>query len=95
MANYNTILYQKQRGGVLITLNRPKESNALNEELMSELDRALTEAESDPEIRGVVISGAGGNFSIGEDLSGQEPPTSWPYSIPEGTSLNATYNKLH
>ena len=78
MADYKTLLYQKQRGGVLITLNRPKESNALNEELMSELDRALAEAESDPEIRGVVITGAGGNFSIGEDLSAGEPTTAWP-----------------
>ena len=79
---------------MLITLNRPKELNAMNEELMGELDRALAEAETDPEIRGVIITGAGGAFSVGEDVSGEEPPTAWPYGVPEGTSLNATYNKF-
>ena len=94
MSDDKTILYQKQRSGVLITLNRPKALNAMNEELMGELDRALAEAETDPEIRGVIITGAGGAFSVGEDVSGEEPPTAWPYGVPEGTSLNAAYNKF-
>ena len=94
MADYKNILYQKQREGVLITLNRPQALNAMNEELMNELDQALAEAEPDPEIRAVVITGAGGAFSTGEDISGEEPETAWPYGIPEGTSLNATYNKF-
>src|SRR6266576_566479 len=65
MSDYKTILYQKQRKGVLITLNRPNALNAMNEEMMNELDRALAEAEPDPEIRAVVITGAGGAFSVG------------------------------
>ena len=59
MTNYNTILYQKQRKGVLITLDRPNALNAMNEEMMNEFDQALSEAETDPEIRAVVITGAG------------------------------------
>jgi enoyl-CoA hydratase/carnithine racemase len=94
MANYNTILYQKQRSGVLITLNRPKELNAINAAMLDDLDAALVEAETDPEIRAVVITGAGGAFSVGEDLSGDDAPTAWPYGIPEGTSLDATYNRF-
>jgi enoyl-CoA hydratase/carnithine racemase len=94
MTNYNNILYQKQRKGVLITLNRPNALNAMNEELMNELDEALSEAETDPEIRAVVITGADGAFSVGEDISGDDPETAWPYGIPAGTSLNATYNKF-
>ena len=94
MAEYKNILYQKQRNGVLITLNRPKALNAINPEMLDELDQALAEAEPDPEIRAVVITGAGGAFSTGEDISGEEPETAWPYGIPEGTSLNATYNKF-
>ena len=62
--------------------------------MLDELDQALAEAEHDPEIRAVVITGAGGAFSTGEDISGDEPETAWPYGIPEGTSLNATYNKF-
>ena len=94
MANYKTIQYEKQRKGVLIALNRPNALNAMNEDLMNELDHALAKAENDAEIRAVVITGAGGTFSAGEDLSGNEPETAWPYGIPVDTSLNATYNKF-
>ena len=66
MPSYQTILYEKQRRGVLITLNRPNALNAMNQDLMNELDAALAEAENDPEIRAVVITGAGGVFSAGE-----------------------------
>jgi enoyl-CoA hydratase/carnithine racemase len=94
MANYQNLLYQKRRGGVLITLNRPNALNALNEGLMNELDQALADAESDAEIRAVVITGAGRAFSAGEDISAADGETAWPYGIPEGSSLNATYNKF-
>jgi len=94
MADYQTILYQKQRSGVLITLNRPNALNAMNQDMINDLDVAFAEAESDPEIRAVVITGAGGAFSAGEDIGGADPDTAWPYGIPAGTSLNATYNKF-
>jgi enoyl-CoA hydratase/carnithine racemase len=93
MAQYKTLLYDKQRRGVLITLNRPNALNAMNQDLMNELDAALAEAENDPEIRAVVITGAGGVFSAGEDISGGDPETAWPYGVPAGTSLNSIYNK--
>jgi enoyl-CoA hydratase/carnithine racemase len=93
MANYQNILYQKQRRGVLITLNRPDALNALNEALLNELDQALADAENDAEIRAVVITGAGRVFSAGEDIGAAEPDTAWPYGISEGTSLNAVYNR--
>jgi enoyl-CoA hydratase/carnithine racemase len=94
MSEYKNLLYRKQRNGVLITLNRPNALNAINEALMSELDQALVDAETDPQIRAVVITGAGEAFSAGEDVSGDETETAWPYGIPVDTSLNATYNKF-
>ena len=94
MADYKTILYHKQRSAVLITLNRPNALNAMNQDMMDELDSALGQAESDAEIRAVVITGAGGAFSAGEDIRANDPDTEWPYGIPAGTSLNATYNKF-
>lgn len=93
MASYENILYEKQRHGVLVTLNRPDALNALNQGLVRELDSALSEAEQDPEIRAVVLTGAGAAFSAGEDISGEEPETAWPYGIPEGTSLVYEYEK--
>jgi enoyl-CoA hydratase/carnithine racemase len=94
MSEYKNLLYRKQRNGVLITLNRPNALNAINEALMSELDQALVDAETDPQIRAVVITGAGEAFSAGEDVSSDETETAWPYGIPVDTSLNATYNKF-
>jgi enoyl-CoA hydratase/carnithine racemase len=91
---YQTLLYEKQRNGVLITLNRPNALNAMNEELFNELDSALAEAESDATIRAVVITGADGTFSVGEDISGDDPETAWPYGIPQGSSLVHEYNRL-
>jgi enoyl-CoA hydratase/carnithine racemase len=94
MSEYKNLLYRKQRNGVLITLNRPNALNAINDALMSELDQALVDAETDPQIRAVVITGAGEAFSAGEDVSSDETETAWPYGIPVDTSLNATYNKF-
>ena len=65
MPNYENILYEKQRKGVLITLNRPDALNALSRDLEDELHVALDEAEADPEIRAIVITGAGRAFSAG------------------------------
>jgi enoyl-CoA hydratase/carnithine racemase len=94
MSNYQTLLYEKQRRGVLITLNRPNALNAMNQDLWRDLDQALAEAETDPEIRGVVLAGTGGTFSVGEDISDDGPGTAWPYGIPEGSSLVHEYNRL-
>lgn len=94
MSNYQTLLYEKHRQGVLITLNRPHALNAMNRDLWSELDQSLAEAETDPEIRAVVLTGAGGTFSVGEDISDDGPATAWPYGIPEGSSLVHEYNRL-
>lgn len=94
MSNYQTVLYEKKRKGVLITLNRANALNAINQELLNELDGALAEAETDPEIRAVIITGAGGVFSVGEDISGNDPETAWPYGIPQGASLVHEYNRV-
>jgi 2-(1,2-epoxy-1,2-dihydrophenyl)acetyl-CoA isomerase len=56
-------------GGVLtITLNRPDVLNAFNREMHEALGAALKEAR-DPEIRAVVLTGAGRGFCVGQDLT--------------------------
>ena len=89
MTEYNTILYEKQRNGVLITLNRPEVLNAINRELDEEVRSALKEAESDPEIRAIVITGAGRAFSAGYDMGSSEERegAAWPYGLPQGTNI--------
>ena len=52
-----------------ITLNRPEKRNALSFELMEELLEALRALAADPEVRTIVVDGAGPAFSAGHDLS--------------------------
>ena len=55
--------------GVLsVVLDRPSKKNALNKEMYQALIDALVAGEQDPSIRVVVLSGAGGNFTAGNDL---------------------------
>ncbi|MFD3811863.1 enoyl-CoA hydratase/isomerase family protein [Rhodococcus sp. NPDC058639] len=58
------------RGGVrTLTLNRPARKNALDSGLWDALRNALDEAGQDPEVRVLVVTGAGGAFCSGADLS--------------------------
>lgn len=89
MAEYEEILYEKQRSGVLITLNRPDAMNAISRSLLKELHHALDEAETDPEIRAIVLTGAGRAFSAGMDQgtsTGRRRDIQWPYGIQTGMS---------
>ena len=52
-----------------LTLNRPEKRNALSNPLRTRLFEALTSADRDPEIRVIVLRGAGPCFSSGYDLS--------------------------
>ena len=51
-----------------ITLNRPEKRNALSDTLSPALRQVLLELEADPEVRVVVITGAGKAFCAGGDL---------------------------
>lgn len=66
---YHSILYKKESGRVTITLNRPRALNALNGEMIAELLSALRQAAEDPEIKVLVLTGAGRAFCFGADVS--------------------------
>jgi enoyl-CoA hydratase len=53
-----------------ITLNRPAKRNALSNALRGEIFRALEEGDADPEVRVMILRGAGKCFSSGYDLAG-------------------------
>ena len=57
-----------------LTLDRPEKLNALNDELRRALAEALHELEDRPEVRVVVLSGAGRAFSAGADLTSTAYP---------------------
>jgi enoyl-CoA hydratase/carnithine racemase len=64
-----TILASREGVTGRITLNRPEKRNALSLELMQELIGSLETLGADPELRAIVIEGAGPAFSAGHDLS--------------------------
>ena len=62
------LLSTLQNSILILTLNRPERANALNAELIAELQKALRGAAKDPGIRAIVITGAGHVFSAGQDI---------------------------
>jgi len=68
---YQTIRLEKSGAVALLTLARPERANAIDKEMLGELQHALDAVERDDEIRVLVVKGAGGNFSSGFDLKEQ------------------------
>lgn len=66
---YENILYDVTEGVATITLNRPQTYNAFSRELIDDCKAALKQADRDPSVRAVVITGEGKAFSSGADLS--------------------------
>jgi 2-(1,2-epoxy-1,2-dihydrophenyl)acetyl-CoA isomerase len=66
---FNKLLLTTASGVATITLNRPERSNAFDDEMTGELLEALKQVERAPEIRCVVLTGAGKNFCAGQDLA--------------------------
>jgi enoyl-CoA hydratase/carnithine racemase len=58
-----------QAGVRLLTFNRPQKKNAINTAMWFEIADAFNAADADPGIACMVVTGAGGNFCAGVDLS--------------------------
>lgn len=68
--NYQNIITSIENGVLTITINRPDKLNALNQQTISELGHAITDAQSDEEIRVVLLTGAGEKaFVAGADIT--------------------------
>lgn len=65
---FATILLEKRNGVGLITLNRPKALNALNSELIYEINLALDDLEKDQTIGCIVLTGSEKAFAAGADI---------------------------
>jgi len=68
---YHAIRLERSGAVATLTLDRPRRLNAINKQMLLELQHALDTVEGDPELRALVVNGAGGNFSSGFDLSEQ------------------------
>jgi enoyl-CoA hydratase len=70
MSPYNHILVRTEGDAVgIITLNRPLQLNALNDELMDELGQALLAFDAEPAIGAIILTGSEKAFAAGADIS--------------------------
>ena len=86
------ILVSLETGVLTITLNRPDKLNAFNPEMHERLREALDQTEA-PEVRAVLLTGAGRAFCAGQDLSERDvSPGAAPIDL--AVSLGSNYNPL-
>jgi isohexenylglutaconyl-CoA hydratase len=65
----NSVLLARREGAVLyLTINRPEARNAMNAEVLEELIATFEAVAACPDVRAVVLRGAGGNFCAGGDV---------------------------
>jgi enoyl-CoA hydratase len=73
---YQAIRIEKRENGVaLATLNRPEKRNAVDDTMHRELSQLPRDADADPEVRVLVITGAGRAFCAGGDFAGGLHPS--------------------
>jgi enoyl-CoA hydratase len=73
---YDNILLEKRGRVTLVTLNRPKVLNALNDALMNELGDALARADADEAVGAIVLTGSERAFAAGADIDAMK---GWSY----------------
>ncbi len=74
---YQSLLYRKEEGIGIVTINRPESLNALNGEVYTELSELFQEIENDPEVRVVILTGSGEKaFVAGADIAEMQPQSS-------------------
>ena len=66
--NFEYLIYEEKEKVAWITLNRPEVLNALNMKLSDELIEAIEKVQKSTKLKFLVIKGAGGNFSVGDDI---------------------------
>ncbi len=88
--NYNNILVENNGQIQTITINRPKQLNALNKETISELNAALSSANEDQEVGVVILTGSGEKaFVAGADIKEFAD-----FSVDQGSELSANGHKI-
>ena len=64
------LIFEKENGIAVLTMNRPEARNAMSGEMNEAMRNVLAEVELDPQIRCVVLTGAGKGFCAGGDVKG-------------------------
>ena len=92
------LLVEREAPLAVVTLNRPEQMNALNAALRIALGEALAELEADPEIRAIVLTGAGRAFCAGMDLKeiggGDAGQTGYELSVAGQDAMRAGFENF-
>jgi enoyl-CoA hydratase/carnithine racemase len=75
--DFEQILYALDEGVLTITLNRPERLNAWTPTMGKELMEAMDRADTDDQVRAVIITGAGRGFCAGADLAAGGETFDW------------------
>lgn len=68
--SFETLLVERDGAVAVVTVNRPKVLNALNRQTLSELARTMRELQDEPDVRAIVLTGAGEKaFVAGADIN--------------------------
>lgn len=81
-----TIKQEKHDGLNIMTINRPDQRNAINPETAQALKAAFLDGEQDPNINVHILTGAGGHFCAGADLSAFKAGEAFAREAPLGPS---------
>lgn len=89
---YKNLTYQLEPTGTLaLTLNRPDKLNAFDDDLSYEFIDALKQAEKDPQVRCILLTGEGRGFCAGQDLQSRSISQSNGTSPHLGESIRNRY----
>jgi 2-(1,2-epoxy-1,2-dihydrophenyl)acetyl-CoA isomerase len=89
---FATILFERSDGVAMLTLNRPERLNSFNAAMHEEVATALGTVESDPDIRALLVTGAGRGFCAGQDLNLREASAAGEFDA--GAAIERYYNPL-
>ncbi|MGH0033052.1 MAG: enoyl-CoA hydratase/isomerase family protein [Myxococcota bacterium] len=89
------LVERSERGVVTLTLNRPRRKNAIPGTLWEPLRQVFQEVRNDPNDRVLVVTGAGGAFCAGADLSASDTGGEQSHPIHSMQVVNACAQALH
>lgn len=90
MTQYDTLKYRKSKGIGTLTINRPKNMNALNTQVLTELNSILDDIDKDIEVQVLIVTGSGEKaFVAGADIKEMKEK-----NVLEGRDFSAFGNKV-
>ena len=94
---FETIVAQQAGPSFIVTLNRPHRRNAVDLQMMEEIIAAARQAEDEPAVRALIVTGGKDYFSAGADLNDAlavKSPAAGAEYFGRWHQLNATLEKL-